>query len=43
MTNSQDKKCSKCNCKCHCYVVECPTCANDICYVCKCKDDNIRA
>ena len=42
MSDSPERYCSKCKCRCHCYSPECQTCANDVCYKCECKDDNIR-
>ena len=39
---SIEKYCSKCKCKCHCDVEECPSCPNDVCYNCGCKDDDIQ-
>ena len=41
MSGSPERWCKKCKCRCHCYAPECPTCPNDICYTCDCKDDNI--
>lgn len=43
MTGSTERWCSKCKCRCHCYAPECPTCPNDVCHECKCKDDSIRS
>jgi len=36
MTN---KECKTCGHNCHCGK-DCPKCANDVCYDCKCDDSN---
>ena len=41
MAGSPERYCKKCKCRCHCYAPECPSCPNDVCYVCDCTDDNV--
>ena len=36
MSDSPERYCNKCGCRCHCYAPECPNCANDVCYTCDC-------
>ena len=38
---AEERYCKKCGCRCHCYAPECPDCANDVCYNCGCKEDDI--
>ena len=32
------QRCSWCLCECHCDMVECPNCPNDVCTQCQCSD-----
>ena len=38
----EERYCKKCGCRCHCYAPECPDCANDVCYNCGCREDDIQ-
>ena len=42
MSGTPERYCKTCGCRCHCYAPECPNCANDVCYKCECKDDDIQ-
>ena len=43
MSGRPERWCKKCKCRCHCYAPECPSCANDICTGCDCKEDEVQA
>ena len=40
LQGTEKRYCKKCKCRCHCYAPECPTCPNDVCSGCDCKDDD---
>ena len=35
----EERTCKKCGHRCHCYQPECEECHNDVCYNCKCREE----